>query len=126
MMRRTGQLANRGTRAVIVAAALLVCADARAQSSSDGPLTFFDNIFTGSLSKGGQTAPPSQPPGASAQAQTAPAASSAPLPWTGEDSAFGPPLITASTTGPAPATFPHFSPPMCPAPPPPPPPQQYV
>ncbi len=57
-MRRTGRLANRGTRAVIVAAALLVCADARAQSSSDEPLTFFDNIFTGSLSKGGQTAPP--------------------------------------------------------------------
>src|SRR6266404_6030382 len=105
MMRRTGRLANRGTRAVIVAAALLVCADARAQSSSDGPLTFFDNIFTGSLSKGGQTAPSSQPPGASAQAQAAPAASSAPLPWSGEDGASGHPLMTASAIREAAANF---------------------
>ena len=45
------------TGAVIMTAALLLCGEARAQSSGGGgPLSFFDNIFTGSLSKGSQTA----------------------------------------------------------------------
>src|SRR5260370_19730599 len=106
MMRRTGRLANRGTRAVIVAAALLICSDARAQSSGGGgPLAFFDNIFTGSLSKGSQAAPSSQRPGASAQAQGAPAATSAPQPWSGEDRASGHPLMTPSPIREAAANF---------------------
>src|SRR5712692_10222721 len=97
MTRRTGSLAKARTAAAIIAAALLVCGEARAQSSSGGgPLGFLDNIFTGSLSKGSQTAPPGPRPGTSAQAQGTPAASSAPLPWSGEDGASGHPLMTAS------------------------------
>ena len=45
------------TGAVIVTAALLLCGGARAQSSGGGgPFSIFDNVFTGSLSKGSQTA----------------------------------------------------------------------
>jgi len=51
----------------------LLCGEARAQSSSGSGLqNFFDNIFTGSIAKGNQTAPSGQRPGASAQAQAAP------------------------------------------------------
>ena len=80
MARRTGPSAKMRTGAVIVAAALLLAGEARAQSSGGGgPFSIFDNVFTGTLSKG-QSAPPAQRPGTSAQAQAAPATSSAPLP----------------------------------------------
>src|ERR1700704_1623209 len=106
MARRTEPLANKRTSAVIIAAALLLCGEARAQSSGGGGLqNFFDNIFTGSISKGNQTAPSGQRPGASAQAQAPPAASSAPPPWSGEDGASGHPLMTASAIREAAANF---------------------
>src|SRR6266446_5908236 len=97
MTRRTKQLAGRRTGAAMIAAAL--------QPSGGGPLSFFDNIFTGSLSKGGQTAPSGQLRGTSAQAQAAPAASSAAPPWSGEDGASGHPLMTASAIRQAAANF---------------------
>jgi membrane-bound lytic murein transglycosylase B len=106
MTRRVGLLAKRRNSAVIIAAVLLLCGAARAQSSSGGgPLNFFDNIFTGSLSKGSQAAPSAQRPGASAQAQGAPAASSAPPPWSGEDGASGHPLMSANAIREAAANF---------------------
>jgi membrane-bound lytic murein transglycosylase B len=106
MTRRVGLLAKRRNSAVIIAAALFVCGAARAQSSGGGgPLNFFDNIFTGSLSKGSQAAPSAQRPGASAQAQGAPAASSAPPPWSGEDGASGHPLMSANAIREAAANF---------------------
>src|SRR6202035_1374599 len=96
MTRRTDRSANGRASAVIIAAALLVCGGARAQSSGGGgPLGFLDNIFSGSLSKGGQPAPSSQ----------APAGSSAALPWSGEDGASGHPLMTASAIREAAANF---------------------
>src|ERR1700704_4791746 len=92
MTRRTELLAKVRTGAVIIAAVLPVCGEARAQSpSGGGPLSFFDNIFTGS-----QTAPSAQRPGAPAQAQGATAPSNAPLPWSGEDGGSGHPLMNAS------------------------------
>ena len=106
MTRRVGLLAKRRNSAVIIAAVLLLCGAARAQSSSGGgPLNFFDNIFTGSLSKGSQAAPSAQRPGASAQAQGAAAASSAPPPWSGEDGASGHPLMSANAIREAAANF---------------------
>jgi len=66
---------------------------------------FFDNIFTGSISKGNQTAPSAQRPGASAQAQATPDTGSAPPPWSGEDGASGHPLMTASAIREAAANF---------------------
>src|ERR1700737_2061546 len=106
MMRRTGRLASRGTSAVVIAAALLVCGAARAQSSGGGgPLNFFDNIFTGSLSKGSRPARSGRRPAPPARAQDAPAASSAPPPWSGEDGASGHPLMTASAIREAAASF---------------------
>ncbi len=105
MTRRTARLANR-TGAAILAAALLMCGEAGAQSSSGGgPLGFLDNIFTGSHSKGGRPAPSAPGPGTSAQAQGAPATSSAPLPWSGEDGASGHPLMTAAAIREAAANF---------------------
>ena len=105
MTRRTEPLAKVRTGAVIIAAALLLCGEARAQSSGGGPLGFLDNIFTGSLSKGGQGAPSAQRPGTSAQAQSAPAGNGAPPPWSGEDGASGHPLMTASAIREAAANF---------------------
>lgn len=107
MTRRTGLSANRQTTAAIVAVALIACGGARAQSSGGGgPLGFLDNIFTGSLSKGGQAAPSAPRPGTSAQAQAAPPpASSAAPPWSGEDGASGHPLMTASAIREAAANF---------------------
>jgi len=101
-----GLLAKRQNSAVIIAAVLLLCGAARAQSSSGGgPLNFLDNIFTGPLSKGSQTVPSAQRPGAPAQAQGAPAASSAPPPWSGEDGASGHPLMSANAIREAAANF---------------------
>src|SRR3982074_2083204 len=108
MARRTEPLANKRTSAVIIAAALLLCGEARAQSSGGGGLqNFFDNIFTGSISKGNQTAPSGQRPGASAQAQAMPdtGSGSAPPPWSGEDGASGHPLMTAAAIREAAANF---------------------
>ncbi|MEO6780458.1 MAG: lytic murein transglycosylase, partial [Bradyrhizobium sp.] len=86
-------------------AALLVSGEARAQASSGGgPLGFLDSIFTGSRSKGGQAAPQ---PGTAAPTPSEPAASSAPLPWSGEDGASGHPLMTASAIREAAANFDH-------------------
>ena len=79
----------------MIAAALLLSGEACAQPSSGGPLSFFDNIFTGSLSKGGQVAPSTQRPAISAQGQAAPAASNPAPPWSGEDGSSGHPLMTA-------------------------------
>ena len=100
------RLAKLRTGAVIMTAALLLCGEARAQSSGGGgPFSIFDNVFTGSLSKGSQTTPPGQRTGTSAQTQQAPAASGAPLPWSGEDGASGHPLMTASAIREAAANF---------------------
>ncbi len=106
MARGTEPLANKRTSAVIIAAALLLCGEARGQSSSGGGLqNFFDNIFTGSISKGNQTAPSAQRPAASAQVQATPDTGSAPPPWSGEDGASGHPLMTASAIREAAANF---------------------
>src|SRR5271169_3564396 len=92
MRRRTGQSATKRTT-VIVAAALVCCGEAFAQSSG-GALDFIGDIFSGS--KGGQTAP--------AQSAAAPASGSPP-PWSGEDGASGHPLMTASAIREAAANF---------------------
>ena len=89
----------------MIAAALLLSGEACAQPSSGGPSSLFDSIFTGSLSKGSRATPSPQRPGASAQAQAAPAASSAAPPWSGEDGASGHPLMTASAIRQAAANF---------------------
>ncbi|MGB9117631.1 lytic murein transglycosylase, partial [Bradyrhizobium sp.] len=102
MTRRTGRSAIGHTGALILAAALVWCGPARAQSTGGGPLDFLGNIFNGSSSKGGQTPPPAQP---GASAQGAQAASGAPLPWSGEDGASGHPLMTANAIREAAANF---------------------
>ena len=81
--------------AAVAAAALLLSGHAHAQSSGSGPLNFLDNLFSGTFSKGGQTA--ATTPGA--PAQTPPAGGgpqSGPQPWSGEDGASGHPLMTAA------------------------------
>jgi membrane-bound lytic murein transglycosylase B len=106
MAQRTEPLAKVRTSAVIIAAALLLGGEARAQSSGSGGFRdFFDNIFTGSISKGNQTAPSGPRPGVSAQAPTTPDTGSAPPPWSGEDGASGHPLMTASAIREAAANF---------------------
>ncbi len=89
----------------VIMAALLLAGEARAQSSGGGFLNFFDNIFTGSVPKAGQSAPSGQPPGASAPAQTAPATGGGAPPWSGEDGASGHPLMTAGAIREAAANF---------------------
>src|SRR5580700_12163425 len=101
MAGRSGKLLLAHTGAVVVAAALLVSGQARAQSApSNGPLNFLGNLFTGS--KGNQAAP-TEPanPGPSAPGST----NSAALPWSGEDGASGHPLMTASAIREAAANF---------------------
>src|SRR6266481_8347214 len=105
MTRRTKQLASRRAGAAMIAAALLLSGEACAQPSSGGPLSFFDTVFTGSLSKGSQIAPSTTRPVTSAQAQAAPAASSPAPPWSGEDGASGHPLMTARAIREAAANF---------------------
>jgi membrane-bound lytic murein transglycosylase B len=91
---------------VAAALAVALCSgDVSAQSSGGGPLSFFDNIFTGSIAKGSQTAPSTLQPGASTQAQSAPAGSGAAPPWSGEDGASGHPLMTAAAIREAAANF---------------------
>jgi membrane-bound lytic murein transglycosylase B len=102
MAGRSGKLLLAHTGAVVIAAALLVSGQARAQSApSSGPLNFLDNLFTGTFSKGNQTAP-GQPDTA---AQPPASGSSAALPWSGEDGASGHPLMTASAIREAAANF---------------------
>jgi peptidoglycan lytic transglycosylase B len=96
MTRPTDLAAKVRTGAVILAAGLLFCGQASAQSSGGSPLDFLGNIFSGSSSKGGQANPSTQP-GASA--------GSGPLPWSGEDGASGHPLMTASAIREAAANF---------------------
>jgi membrane-bound lytic murein transglycosylase B len=96
MVRPAERSAKVRTGAVILAAALLLSGEVRAQSSSS-PLDFLGNIF----SRNAQTAPSAQP-GAPAPAQ---ATGSGPLPWSGEDGASGHPLMTASAIREAAANF---------------------
>jgi lytic murein transglycosylase len=84
--------------AMLAALAMPGVAAAQGVTASNGPLSFFDNIFTGSIT---QSAP--QP----AQRAQGPASSSAALPWSGEDGASGNPLMTASAIRQAAANFPN-------------------
>ena len=79
------------TGAAILAATLVLAGEARAQSSG-GPFGFFDNIFSGSISKGGGQSPP-------------PATNAGPSPWSGEDGASGHPLMSANAIREAAANF---------------------
>jgi membrane-bound lytic murein transglycosylase B len=93
MTQRTGLLARLRTGAIVIAAALLVCGRADAQSSNgNGVSNFFSNIFSGP--KSGASAPP--------QAATGGGGSQ---PWSGEDGASGNPLMTASAIREAAANF---------------------
>ena len=92
-MRRTGPSRISRAGAVVLAATLLLAGEACAQSSGGGLPNLFGNMFSG------------QNPATPAQAQPAPAASSTPLPWTGEDGASGHPLMTASAIREAAANF---------------------
>ncbi len=83
--------------ALLAALVLPGAALAQGATASNGPLSFFDNIFTGSITSGApQPAQPAQ----------APAASSAARPWSGEDGASGHPLMTAAAIRQAAANFP--------------------
>jgi membrane-bound lytic murein transglycosylase B len=94
MTRPTGSLVNMRTAAALVAAALLVCGEARAQSSGGGGISnLFGGIFSGQNS------------GASSQPQTSPGGGTGPQPWSGEDGASGHPLMTASAIREAAANF---------------------
>ena len=94
-MRQTRPSRSCRAGAVVLATMLLLAGDARAQSSGGGLPNLFGNMFSGSN------------PAPQAQAQAAPAASSTPLPWTGEDGASGHPLMTASAIREAAANFDH-------------------
>src|SRR5437667_10943824 len=76
---------------VILAAALLVCGAANAQSPGGGLSNLFGNIFSGPNS-----APPAAPQSGSG---------SGPLPWSGEDGASGHPSMTAGAIRAAAANF---------------------
>jgi membrane-bound lytic murein transglycosylase B len=95
---------RRGSLGVIAAVLLAFSsADAaHAQFTSGTGLAFLDNLFTGTLSK---ASPPMGQPGGSTQMQSPPAATNAPLPWSGEDGASGHPLMTASAIREAAANF---------------------
>ncbi|MBN8983815.1 MAG: lytic murein transglycosylase, partial [Rhizobiales bacterium] len=84
--------------AMLAALAMPGVAAAQGVTASNGPLSFFDNIFTGSITNG---AP--QP----AQRSRPPASSSAAQPWSGEDGASGHPLMTAAAIRQAAANFPN-------------------
>src|SRR3569623_62887 len=103
-MRGTGMAA-----AVVALAVLALPGGVRAQTSNgNGIQGFLDNLFTGSIAKGGQGASLT-PRGGSEAVQSAPKqpASSAALPWSGEDGASGHPLMTASAIREAAANFPN-------------------
>jgi lytic murein transglycosylase len=102
VMRVTGTGMRERQAIGIATGALALCvvalpASAWAQAASRGPLSIFDNLFTGSIT---QSAPTQRAP-------AAPASSSAALPWSGEDGASGNPLMTASAIRQAAANFPN-------------------
>ncbi len=99
-MRRTGPSRISRAGAVAFAAALLFAGSARAQSSGGGLPNLFGNMFSGQKST-----TPAQPPAQAPAQPAAPATSSTPLPWTGEDGASGHPLMTASAIREAAANF---------------------
>src|SRR3954466_86821 len=106
MMRTAAILVNWRTSAASAAALLLMCCGAHAESAGGSPLNFLENIFKGSGSRTGEASAPNPQPGSSpGQVQPAPATSSAPLPWSGEDGASGHPLMTASAIRDAAANF---------------------
>jgi membrane-bound lytic murein transglycosylase B len=106
MMRTAAILVNWRTSAAIAASLLLMCCGAHAESAGGSPLNFLENIFKGSGSRTGEASAPNPHPGSSpGQVQPAPATSSAPLPWSGEDGASGHPLMTASAIRDAAANF---------------------
>ncbi len=96
---RTGPSRISRAGAAVLAAALLFAGEglfagaALAQSSGGGLPNLFGNMFSG------------QNAATPAQAQPAPAGSTTPLPWTGEDGASGHPLMTASAIREAAANF---------------------
>src|SRR4051795_12350744 len=106
MMRTAAILVTWRSSAAIAAALLLMCCGAHAESAGGSPLNFLENIFKGSGSRTGEASAPNPQPGSSpGQVQPAPATSSAPLPWSGEDGASGHPLMTASAIREAAANF---------------------
>src|SRR6185437_12132876 len=103
------RMRNAGMAAVVALAVLALSASARAQTSNGNSIQgFLDNLFTGSVAKSGQGVSLA-PRGGSEEFQSAPKqpASSAALPWTGEDGASGHPLMTASAIREAAANFPN-------------------
>ena len=84
--------------AMLATLALPGVAVAQGVTASHGPLSFFDNIFTGSIT---HSAPTQRAPA------QGPASSSAALPWSGEDGASGHPLMTAAAIRQAAANFPN-------------------
>src|SRR5260370_12982367 len=107
MVRRTETLAKQRTGAIILAAALLLCGEARAQSSGGGLSNLFGNIFSGQKS------------GTAPQPQATPGPDGSPPPWSGEDRASGHPLMTATTIRHASANFHNCAPSTRPDAPPP-------
>jgi lytic murein transglycosylase len=102
---RMTEPATRGRRliggvagAMLAALAMPGVADAQGVTASNGPLSFFDNIFTGSITN---SAPTQRAPA------QGPASSPAALPWSGEDGASGHPLMTASAIRQAAANLPN-------------------
>ena len=94
MTQRTGLLAQLRTGAIVIAAALLACGRADAQSSDgNGVSNFFSNMFSGP--KSGASGPPAAATGSGG----------GPQPWSGEDGASGHPLMTASAIREAAANF---------------------
>ena len=95
--------------AIVTLAVPALPAEVRAQTSNgNGIQGFLDNLFTGSLAKREQGASLA-PHGGSQEVQPAPKqpASSAALPWSGEDGASGHPLMTAGAIRQAAANFPN-------------------
>src|SRR5258708_8640701 len=95
MVRRTETLAKQRTGAIILAAALLLCGEARAQSSGGGLSNLFGNIFSGQKS------------GTAPQPQATPGPDASPPPRSGEVSAIGHPLRTPRPIRQATAKFDH-------------------
>src|SRR5258708_38040436 len=96
MVRRTETLAKQRTGAIILAAALLLCGEARAQSSGGGLSNLFGNIFSGQKS------------GTAPQPQATPGPDRSPPPWRGEGRASRPPLMTPSAIRHAPPNVDNF------------------
>jgi lytic murein transglycosylase len=89
----------------VLATALLLTGKAAAQSTGNGPFSFLEGLFTGSISSGGVAKPnPAAPSGQPDSSQPPPPAG-APLGWSGEDGASGHPLMAASAIREAAANF---------------------